>query len=82
MSQQEKLKEVYERVGAQEFVPFQYEEVTIANIKQACLAHYADNLPSGMVCDILASERGVPHAAKSYSLHKLQSYPRKIYKKQ
>ena len=48
----------YERAGPQEFVEFNYEEVTIKNIKSACNKHFNERLPPGMVCDILAGERG------------------------
>jgi hypothetical protein len=42
----------YTRVGAREFVPFEYEEVTVENIKLACLNHF-DNSETA-VCDVLA----------------------------
>ena len=38
-----------------EFVPFEYSEVALENIKHACKSHYRDNL---LTCDILASEQG------------------------
>lgn len=46
----------YTRVGAREFVPFEYEEVTIENIKLACLDHF--EVSETAVCDVLAGEQG------------------------
>ncbi|XP_057300435.1 uncharacterized protein LOC130632148 [Hydractinia symbiolongicarpus] len=48
----------YERTGPQEFVPFEYDEVMIENIKAACTKHFASRLPIGMTCDVLSSDRG------------------------
>ena len=48
----------YQKVGPQEFVDFEYEEVSIENIKLACRKHLNSTLPAGMVCDILASQNG------------------------
>ena len=31
----------YSRIGAREFVPFEFEEVTLDNIKVACRRHFA-----------------------------------------
>ncbi|ESO85514.1 hypothetical protein LOTGIDRAFT_155001 [Lottia gigantea] len=46
----------YTRVGAREFVPFIYDEITIQNIKNACSSHY--EYESDLICDVLAGERG------------------------
>ena len=46
----------YTRVGAREFVPFEYDEVTVDNIKRACLSHF--DVREGCVCDVLAGEQG------------------------
>ncbi|XP_028396933.1 transient receptor potential cation channel subfamily M member 6-like [Dendronephthya gigantea] len=46
----------YTRVGAREFVPFEYEEVTVENIKLACLNHF--DISETAVCDVLAGEQG------------------------
>ena len=46
----------YTRVGAREFVPFDYEEVTIPNVKLACLNHF--DVRDGAICDVLAGEQG------------------------
>ena len=48
----------YSRIGAREYVPFEYEEVTFDNIVLACEKHFEKKLDKGMVCDILAGERG------------------------
>ncbi|KAK6174147.1 hypothetical protein SNE40_017478 [Patella caerulea] len=44
----------YTRIGAREFVPFQYEDVCIDNIKTACIDHFN----SDEICDVLAGEHG------------------------
>lgn len=46
----------YTRVGAREFVPFEYDEVTVENIKRACLSHF--DVAEGSVCDVVAGEQG------------------------
>ena len=48
----------YERTGPQEFVPFEFEEVSIDNIKEACMRRFASRLLPGMICDVLATDRG------------------------
>ncbi|XP_028416007.1 alpha-protein kinase 2-like [Dendronephthya gigantea] len=48
----------YSRIGPQEFVPFDYEELTFENIVQSCQKHFAGQIEKGTVCDILAGERG------------------------
>ena len=46
----------YSRIGAREFVSYEYEEFTVENIRRACEKHFAvDKL---MSCDILAGEQG------------------------
>ena len=45
----------YAKQGPREFVPFQDSEVTLENIKRACIVHYRENLTA---FDILASEQG------------------------
>ena len=45
----------YAKQGPREFVPSEYSEVTLENIKRACKVHYRENLTT---CDILASEQG------------------------
>ena len=47
----------YAKQGPREFVPFEYSEVTLENIKRAGKVHYGENLT---ICDILASEQGHP----------------------
>ena len=46
----------YSRVGAREFVPYEYEELTIENILKACQKHFA--VDGTMTCDVLAGEQG------------------------
>jgi len=46
----------YTIVGAREFVPFEYDEVTVENIKRACLNHF--DVREGCICDVLAGEQG------------------------
>ena len=50
----------YTRVGARQFVPFSFREVTIPNIRHACKEHfYSKKLIGGeMEADILAGEQG------------------------
>ena len=51
----------YSRIDPREFVPFDYEEVTlnnICNIKNACRRHFASIMGVRMVCDVLAGEEG------------------------
>ena len=46
----------YSRIGAREFVSYEYEEFTIENIRTACEKHFA--VDKSMSCDILAGEQG------------------------
>lgn len=46
----------YERVGARQFVPFDFEEMTIDNIKKACMKHF--KVRKGLKCDVLSGDRG------------------------
>jgi hypothetical protein len=46
------------RVGPREFVPYEYEEMSLKNIKDACKKHFASTIGKTMVCDILAGEQG------------------------
>ena len=48
----------YLRVGPRGFVPFQFEEVTIDNIKNACEKHFAETVGKIVCCDVLAGEQG------------------------
>ena len=49
----------YTRVGAREFVPFEYDEVTVENIKRACLSHF--DVREDCVCDVFTADmlRGI-----------------------
>ena len=46
----------YSRIGARVFVPFEFGELTIDNIKIACLSHFA--VDPSMTCNIVAGEQG------------------------
>lgn len=48
----------YSRIGPREFVPFEYDEVTLDNIKHACIRHFAPIVGECMICDVLAGEQG------------------------
>ena len=48
----------YLRVGPREFVAFQFDEVTIPNIKLACEKHFAHRVGNKKSCDVLAGEQG------------------------
>lgn len=64
----------YCRMGAQEFVEFDGDEVTIDTLKDACNKHFKTRMPLGMACDILSGERGpscskMIHLANSKIIH-------------
>ncbi len=48
----------YSRIGPREFVPYEYDEVTISNTKEACTKHFSTTVGNNMTCDILAGEQG------------------------
>ena len=48
----------FSRIGPREFVSFEYNEVTIENLKRACEQHFEAKIGRGLVCDILAGEQG------------------------
>ena len=50
----------YARMGARQFVPYNYGELTIENIKEACISHFGRNFQLGknMACDVLAGDQG------------------------
>ena len=48
----------FSRIGPREFVSFEYNEVTIENLKRACEKHFEAQLGRGLVCDVLAGEQG------------------------
>ena len=47
----------YSCVGAREFIPYEYDEMTVKNIKTACTRHFT--LGERMICDVLAGEQVV-----------------------
>ncbi|CAB4043326.1 Hypothetical predicted protein, partial [Paramuricea clavata] len=48
-------KQTFRPVQPREFVDFPYEDLSLANLKKACAAHFA--LPA-MTCDVLVSNKG------------------------
>ena len=48
----------YSRIGAREFVPFDFDEYTIENIKSACMKHFGIPENGLLCCDVLAGEQG------------------------
>jgi len=49
----------YSRVGPREFVDFGEErDLTIPNIKEACLKHFRSKIGPNMICDVVAGEQG------------------------
>lgn len=48
----------YRKVGPQVFVEYDYDEISLDNIKKACHKHFYNELPTGMSCDIVASQNG------------------------
>ena len=48
----------YSRIGPREFVPYEYDEVSISNIKEACIKHFAATIGDNIACDVLAGEQG------------------------
>ena len=48
----------YARIGPREFVPFTEDELTIENITRCYERHFATQVGTSLVCDILAGEQG------------------------
>ena len=48
----------FSRIDPREFVSFEYNEVTIENLKRTCEQHFEAKIGQGLVCDILACEQG------------------------
>jgi len=51
----------YTRIGAREFVPYEYEELSIEKVREACMLHYETLLEMEIEfieCDVLAGEQG------------------------
>ena len=51
----EPAKQTFRPVQPREFVNFDYEDLSLVNLKKACAAHF--NLPASM-CDVLVSNKG------------------------
>ncbi|XP_031556854.1 myosin heavy chain kinase D-like [Actinia tenebrosa] len=65
----------YSRMGPREFVPYEFEELTLENVKEACLQHFGSVMEEemeAMECDVVAGEQGpsctsidqLPHPTK------------------
>jgi len=48
----------YSRIGAQEYVPFEQDELSIHNIMEACQKYFGPQIEKDPVCDVLAGKRG------------------------
>lgn len=51
----------YTRIWPQEYVPFEHEELSIANIKDACMTsmkYFRPQIEKDLICDVLAGECG------------------------
>ena len=48
----------YSRLGPREFVAYEYDEVSLENIRRACEQHFAPQLGGNLHCDVLAGEQG------------------------
>ena len=48
----------YTRIRPQEYLPFEHEELSIANIKDACMKYFRPQIEKDFICDVLAGERG------------------------
>ena len=79
-------KQTFRPVQPREFVPFPYEDLTLANLKKACADHYS--LPASL-CDVLVTNKGpsctsieqIPHRkdkVSSCTMHNL-SYVRSFH---
>ena len=62
----------YTRIGPQEYVPFENEEWSIANIKDACMKYCRPQIEKNLICDVLAGERG--HLAKRWPTFKTETF--------
>lgn len=60
-------KQTYRPVQPREFVPFKYEELTLADLKKACGHHL--NLPA-TACDLLVLNKGPSYTNISQILHR------------
>ena len=46
----------YTRIGAQEYVPFEHEEITSADINDACIMHFRPQIEKDLTCDMLTRD--------------------------
>jgi hypothetical protein len=54
LSSEPDSKQTYRPIQPREFVPFGHEELTLANLKSACVTHF--NIPPG-TCDVFVSNK-------------------------
>ena len=59
LSSEPDSKQTFKTIQPREFLPFEHEEFTLANLKAACATHF--NMPIG-TCDVLVSNKGRRHA--------------------
>ena len=48
----------YSRVGPREFVNFRNRDLTIKEVKEACIEHFGTRIGENLVCDVLSGEQG------------------------
>ena len=70
----------YSRIGPREYVAFDCEDLSIENIRSACQRHFANAIEKGMVCDVLAGERG-PSCSKMSQIPDLKVFYVRFVKK-
>lgn len=66
-------KQTFKQVQPREFVAYEYEDLTVANLKKACAAHF--RLPASS-CDVLVTNKGpsctninqIPHRKDKVSM--------------
>ena len=46
----------YTRIGPQEYMPFEHDELSIAIIKDACMKHFRPQIEKDLICNVLAGE--------------------------
>ena len=71
----------YNRIGAREYIAFEYDEITCKNIVLACEKHFKNKVEKGMVCDILVGDRG-PSCNKLSQIPDLKMFYVRFIKKE
>ena len=70
-------KQTYKPVQPREFVRFEFEELTLGNLKKACASHF--NLPAS-TCDVLVSNKGPSCTNISQITHRKDKVRSQSYK--